>query len=37
MGDSKDKNGGSQSTEDVSKTLKINGLIVMGGLEVVRN
>jgi predicted membrane protein len=37
MGDSKDNNGGSQSTEDVSKTLKINGLIVMGGLEVVRN
>jgi predicted membrane protein len=37
MGDSKDKNWGSQSTEDVSKTLKINGLIVMGGLEVVRN
>lgn len=36
MGDSKDKNDDSQSSEDASKTLKINGTIVMGGLEVVR-
>lgn len=36
MGDSKDKNEDSQSAEDASKTLKINGTVLMGGLQVVR-
>jgi hypothetical protein len=37
MGDSKDKNEDSQSAEDASKTLKINGTVLMGGLQVVRH
>ncbi len=36
MGDSKDDNAESEKVEDNSKTLKINGTIIMGGLEVIR-
>lgn len=36
MGDSKDQNNDSGNVEDNSKTLKINGTIIMGGLEVIR-
>lgn len=36
MGDSKDNSADDESVENDSKTLKINGTVIMGGLEVIR-
>ena len=36
MGDSKDNSPDDESVENDSKTLKINGTVIMGGLEVIR-